>query len=150
VRGYKKDEKAFLFSLTSKIKYKAKDPAQNKVGHTPEYLIVFGKPNDLWLKADCNVQKNPYRIAKYIYTMQEDLAGTTVEKTDDQEFTFQVAELDVYAVEGITLFNNTGATSEEQINALMNDAIKRQITVKLSTMQQQPTAGDRSPRVRIN
>jgi len=55
VRGYKKDEKAFLFSLSSKIKYKAKDPAQNKVGHTPEYLIVFGKPNDLWLKADCNV-----------------------------------------------------------------------------------------------
>jgi len=45
--------------------------------------------------------------------MQEDLAGTTVEKTDDQEFTFQVAELDVYGVEGITLFNNAGATSDE-------------------------------------
>jgi TLD len=69
VRGYKKDEKAFLFSLTSKIKYRAKDPMQNKVGHTPEYLIVFGKPNDLWLKADCDVQKNPYRVAKYIYTL---------------------------------------------------------------------------------
>ena len=54
---------------SNKIKYKAKDPANNKVGHTPEYLIVFGKPNDLWLKADCDVQKNPYRIAKYIYTM---------------------------------------------------------------------------------
>lgn len=78
--------------------------------------------------------------------MQEDLAGTTVEKTDDQEFTFQVAELDVYGVEGITLFNNAGATSDEQINALVNEAIKRQITVKLSTMQQ-PPAGDRSPRV---
>lgn len=25
VRGYKKDEKAFLFSLTNKIKYRAKD-----------------------------------------------------------------------------------------------------------------------------
>ena len=55
VRGYKKDERAFLFSLSSKIKYKAKDPSQNKVGHTPEYLVVFGKPNDLWLKADCDV-----------------------------------------------------------------------------------------------
>lgn len=55
VRGYKKDEKSFLFSMTNKIKYKAKDPLQNKVGHTPEYLIVFGKPNDLWLKADCDI-----------------------------------------------------------------------------------------------
>jgi TLD len=27
VRGYKKDEKSFLFSLTNKIKYKAKDPS---------------------------------------------------------------------------------------------------------------------------
>lgn len=76
--------------------------------------------------------------------MQEDLAGTTVEKTDDQEFTFQVAELDVYAVEGITLFNNAGATSDEQLNALVSEAIKRQITAKLSTMQQ---PGDRSPNV---
>lgn len=96
VRGYKKDEKSFLFSLTTKTKYKAKDPMQNKVGHTPEYLIVFGKPNDLWLKADCDVQKNPYRIAKYIYCLQEDIAGNTIEKVEDVEFTFQVGELDVY------------------------------------------------------
>jgi hypothetical protein len=88
VRGYKKDEKAFLFSLSNKIKYKAKDPANNKVGHTPEYLIVFGKPNDLWLKADCDTQKNPYRIAKYIYTLQEDLVGEIVDKQEDAEFTF--------------------------------------------------------------
>ena len=131
-----------MFSLSNKIKYKAKDPAQNKVGHTPEYLIVFGKPNDLWLKADCDVQKNPYRIAKYIYTLQEDMAGTTIEKTDDQEFTFQVAELDVYSVEAITIFGTGVTTSEEQLNALMNDAIKRQITVKLSTMQ---PSGAKSP-----
>ena len=88
VRGYKKDEKAFLYSLTNKIKYKAKDSANNKVGHTPEYLIVFGKPNDLWLKADCDVQKNPYRIAKYIYTLQEDLSGEVQDKQEDAEFTF--------------------------------------------------------------
>ena len=83
LRGYKKDEKAFLFSLTQKIKYKAKDQTNNKVGHTPEYLIVFGKPNDLWLKADCDVQKNPYRIAKYIYTLQEDMNGTIVERAEE-------------------------------------------------------------------
>jgi len=88
LRGYKKDEKAFLFSLTQKIKYKAKDQTNNKVGHTPEYLIVFGKPNDLWLKADCDVQKNPYRIAKYIYTLQEDMNGTIVERAEEGEFTF--------------------------------------------------------------
>lgn len=107
IRGYKKDEKAFLFSLTSKIKYKAKDQANNKVGHTPEYLIVFGKPNDLWLKADCDVQKNPYRIAKYIYTLQEDMVGNTVEKQEEAEFTFQVQELEVYSVEAIVTFANT-------------------------------------------
>ncbi len=41
------------------------------------------------------------------------MAGTTIEKTDDQEFTFQVAELDVYSVEGITVFGTSNTTSEE-------------------------------------
>lgn len=133
VRGYKKDEKAFLFSLTSKIKYRAKDPMQNKVGHTPEYLIVFGKPNDLWLKADCDMQKNPYRVAKYIYTLQEDLSGHTIDKVDDQEFTFQVAELDVYSVEVTGMFGG----APEQMSSLMSDAIKRQLTLKMQSMSSQ-------------
>lgn len=92
--------------MTSKIKYRAKDPQQNKVGHTPEYLIVFGKPNDLWLKAECDIQKNPYRIAKYIYTLQEDMGGHTIEKQEDNEFTFIVSELDVYQVEAIGSFGS--------------------------------------------
>jgi hypothetical protein len=126
VRGYKKDEKAFLFSLTSKVKYKAKDQANNKVGHTPEYLIVFGKPNDLWLKADCDVQKNPYRIAKYIYTLHEDMNGQTIEKQEEGEFTFQVQELEVYSVEVFKTFANN--PHSEQMNLLLHEAIKRQVT----------------------
>jgi hypothetical protein len=136
VRGYKKDEKSFLFSLTSKIKYKAKDQAQNKVGHTPEYLVVFGKPNDLWLKADCDVQKNPYRIAKYIYTLQEDMAGNTIEKQEDVEFTFQVLELDVYQVEAIGVFGAGMGTTvgADHMNALLSEAIKRQVTLQMNNM----------------
>jgi hypothetical protein len=126
VRGYKKDEKAFLFSLTQKIKYKAKDQSNNKVGHTPEYLIVFGKPNDLWLKADCDVQKNPYRISKYIYTLQEDMNGNTIEKAEEGEFTFQVQELEVYSVEVFQTFANN--PHSEQMNILLSEAIKRQVT----------------------
>lgn len=34
------------------------------------------------------------------------MAGNTIEKQDDQEFTFQVQELDVYSVEGIAVFGS--------------------------------------------
>jgi hypothetical protein len=53
-----------------------------------------------------------------------------VDKTEDGEFTFQVAELDVYLVEGIPVQANN-----PMVLALMSDAIKRQVTMKMTQMQ---------------
>jgi hypothetical protein len=55
------------------------------------------------------------------------MSGNTIDKTEDQEFTFQVAELDVYQVEAIAAFGSQ--TSGDHMNALMSEAIKRQLTL---------------------
>jgi hypothetical protein len=47
-----------------------------------------------------------------------------------------VAELDVYAIEVVAMFGGSG----DQMNALMSDAIKRQITLQMTNMGVSPTS----------
>ena len=51
------------------------------------------------------------------------MAGNVIDKQEDNEFTFQVSELELYTVEGIGSFGST--PNGEQMTQLMSDAIKR-------------------------
>ena len=64
---WKKDEKAFIFSLTNRTKHMQTQNKLQSVDHTKDYLVAFGRGHDFRVSSNCNLNNESYSNFGYTY-----------------------------------------------------------------------------------
>ena len=97
---WKKDEKAFIFSLTNRTKHTQTQNKLQAVEHSKEYLISFGRGHDFRISSNANANNESYSNFGYTYqlpegiTMNSDLAKSYLAGS----YQFKIVEIEVYKV----------------------------------------------------
>ena len=97
---WKKDDKAFVFSLTHKSKHDLNANKQQAVDHGKDYLVAFGGGHDFRLSDGCNINNESYCNFGYTYALPEGIFFNTDEAKSylGGAYQFKVLEIEAYKV----------------------------------------------------
>lgn len=111
---WKKDDKAFIFSLTNRTKHVQVQNKQQALDHSKDYSVAFGRGHDFRISDNCNINNESYSNFGYTFSLPEGMVLNSDEAKSYLAGTYQykVIEVEVYKVVFPTnMISSTSSTS---------------------------------------